>query len=84
VKAYERFGERVQQMRFAKGLSGRALAARAGIAESSLRRIENGTSKMPGFVTAARIAQALDTDLFMLSFGVPEAELPDDVDLSDL
>ena len=45
-----------------RGLSGRALAARAGISAAYLRQIETG--KKPGsFDAMAKLARALDVDM---------------------
>lgn len=56
----------VDQVRIKKGLSIRALAARANIAKSYLQRIEAGEAS-PSLEVMCRLAKALDvpiTDLF--------------------
>lgn len=59
--AYEALGIAIENRRKANGLSHSALAAKAGISERELSRIENGTETRWG--TLRRIASALDSEL---------------------
>lgn len=55
-------GARIKACRLAKGVSAVALAARAGVTENAIRKIESGDSKEPRFSTGVRIAAALGID----------------------
>lgn len=54
-----RIGARIRACRLAKGVSASVLAARVGVTENAIRKIESGDSKEPRFSTGVRIAAAL-------------------------
>lgn len=59
---------RLQQLVDASGAAQRAIAQRAGIPESTLRNILNGTSTSPRSDTLGKLAQALDvTEQYLLT-----------------
>lgn len=62
-------GERIRALRTRAGMSVGALAVKVGIGENAMRKIENGESKAPSFVTGVRIADALAADAWFLAFG---------------
>jgi transcriptional regulator with XRE-family HTH domain len=57
--AGELFGQRVRQMRIARGLTQQVIAERADIPQTHLSDIERGF-KLPNLLTVVRIAIALD------------------------
>jgi len=57
-----RFGKRVRELRFARGLSQEELAFRAGVHRTYLGSIERG-ERNPALVNIAAIAKALDVTL---------------------
>jgi transcriptional regulator with XRE-family HTH domain len=65
-------GERLQQLRHAKGLSQTQLAAAAGVPVGSLRNWEQG-HRTPLLDAAARLAKALGISLDVLA-GLEESE----------
>lgn len=62
-------GERIRLLRQAKKLTPGQLALKCEIGENALRKIENGESKAPSFVTGVRLARALGVDPWYLAFG---------------
>jgi len=74
-----KFGNRLRQIRAAKGLSQRELAAKVGINFTYLSKIENDRldfSKSPSETTICKLARALETDeeeLLLLAKKVPES-----------
>ena len=56
-----KIGARVRELRSSKGLSGRKLAAAAGISQPFLSQLESGQTS-PAIATLYRIASALDVD----------------------
>lgn len=63
MKAIEkRFGERVRELRLAKGLSQEELAFRSGVHRTYLGSIERG-ERNPSLKNIAAIAEALGTSL---------------------
>lgn len=65
-------GGKIRCIRLSKGMSQSALAKEAGIAQSTLSYVENG-SKHPHFDTLASICRALDVSVFdLLSHGEKE------------
>lgn len=56
-------GQRIRELREARGLSGNALAKLAGISQGHLRDIEIGRHKSPTLETARAIARALGVTL---------------------
>jgi len=67
-------GNRVRQLRQAKGISGRELATRAGIDPSYISRIENAKVS-PTVATLGRVVQAMGETVASL-FGDTQAEGP--------
>ncbi len=73
------FGQRVRQLRQAKGLTLRDLAPRVGIGFTYLSKVENGRldfGDYPSEELIVRIAEALDADadeLLLLAEKIPEA-----------
>ena len=68
------FGQRLRELRKAKGLTQRELADRVGISFTYLSKIENGAMQPPRGKTITDLANALDTDadeLFGLAKKVP-------------
>ncbi|MDQ2679466.1 MAG: XRE family transcriptional regulator [Candidatus Eremiobacteraeota bacterium] len=62
-------GERVRAYRKSRGLTAAGLAAKSGVSENAIRKIESGNSKQPSFVTGVRIADALGLSPRILAFG---------------
>jgi transcriptional regulator with XRE-family HTH domain len=60
------FGKYIKQLREAKGLMIKDIAARSGISESYIYRLENGERKVPSVVIIEKLAVAL---------GVPASQL---------
>ena len=73
------FGQRVRQLRRAKGLTLRDLAPRVGVGFTYLSKVENGRLDFGGYPSEeliVRIAEALDADadeLLLLAEKIPEA-----------
>ena len=66
-------GGKIKQIRKNKSISQNALAKKAGIAQSTLSYIENG-SKHPRFDTLSSICSALEVSVFeLLSYGEKES-----------
>lgn len=59
------WGEGVKALRAEKNLSQVALAAAAGVTQSSISRLENGSRQISD-AARVRIAQALDADPYQL------------------
>ncbi len=75
------FGERVKELRKARGVSQRDLAGRVGIDFTYLSKIENDRMEPPSEDTIRRIAEALDAsadDLLVLADRFP-SDLADDL-----
>jgi HTH-type transcriptional regulator, competence development regulator len=75
------FGERVKELRKARGVSQRELARRVGIDFTYLSKIENDRMEPPSEVTIRRIAEALDAsadDLLVWADRFP-SDLADDL-----
>lgn len=75
------FGERVKELRKARGVSQRELAGRVGIDFTYLSKIENDRTEPPSESTIERIAEALDAnadDLLVLADRFP-SDLADDL-----
>lgn len=74
-----KFGNRLRQIRAAKGLSQRELAAKVGINFTYLSKIENDRldfSQSPSEATICKLAQALEIDeeeLLLLAEKVPQS-----------
>src|SRR5271154_4773429 len=73
-----RFGQRVRQLRVAKGLSLRDLAPKVGVGFTYLSKVENGRldfGDYPGEAFIRKLAKTLDTDadeLLILAEKVPD------------
>jgi transcriptional regulator with XRE-family HTH domain len=65
----EGFGARLRRLRIARGLSCTQLASRVGVTESAIRQMENGQTKIAGFVNGLRIAEELGTTAWYLAGG---------------
>lgn len=63
-------GERLRSARKSAGVSAAALAARTGVTEAAIRKIESGGSKQPSFLTGLALARSLGVSPFMLG-GLP-------------
>lgn len=59
-------GERIKQARKAKGLTQKEVAARAGMADSAIRKYEAG-KQIPKIETLSRIADAIGCDMWELA-----------------
>lgn len=70
----ERVGHRVRQLRYAKGISSKELAARAGLTASYISRIENAKVS-PTVATLGRVVQAMG-ETFASLFGDGRAAGP--------
>lgn len=83
------FGERVRELRKARGLSQRELAGRAGIDFTYLSKIENGRIEPPSEDVIRRVAEELGTnadELILLADKFPsdlaqELKTPERVDV---
>ena len=64
-------GSRIRTLRFAKDIKSKDLAEEAGISEQALNALERGRVENPGFLTVARIAEALDVSMEYLYKGTP-------------
>lgn len=76
--ASQELGKHIRRLREDRGLNVRGLAAKAGINDGALSRIENG-KRMPALETLKAIASALDvplTDLFAMSGYLGAYDLP--------
>ena len=65
-KILKDFGENLQQLRKAKGLSTREFAYEADISHSTVGRLETGLSN-PTLTTLIKLAEVLDVDLNQLA-----------------
>lgn len=63
------FGKRLRRERQKQGISGRALARRAGISEALVSALELETSTDPRMSTIIALAQALGVSIQTLIFG---------------
>lgn len=59
------FGRAIKTISAARGLTQRPLAARTGLTQSALSRLEREGSN-PTMKTLARVAEALDTPVYLL------------------
>lgn len=71
-------GRRLRSYRRICGLTASELAAKSGVSENAIRKIESGHSKQPSFATGVRIAEALGISPRTLAFGemTPDGEPP--------
>jgi transcriptional regulator with XRE-family HTH domain len=78
----ESLGERLRRLRRDQGLNVVDLAAKVGVAEGTLRQIENGSVKSPSFLLGCRLANALSVDPMYLALGGQEStrDRMDDLD----
>src|SRR5579862_8384736 len=65
----EMFAERLRRLREARGITVGALAARTGLTEAAIRKMEYGDTKARGFLNGMRIAEALGVDPAELAYG---------------
>ncbi len=73
-KLSQHIGQRVRQLRIAKGLTQRDLAIQIGMTVQAFARMERGLS-LPSFPTFIRVCQLLDTTSdFLLGFDEQEVE----------
>jgi transcriptional regulator with XRE-family HTH domain len=63
---------RVKELRVAKGLSQAEIAARAGLREATVNRIERNLVKGVDFLTLEKLSKALGVDAALLIATVPE------------
>lgn len=80
------FGQRLRELRKAKGLSQKYLAERAEIDFTYLSKVENGHMSPPSEKTILSLAKALDADsdeLLALANKIP-SDLAKDVDLETI
>lgn len=63
MNSREEIGQRIREMRKMKNISQKDLAKMTGITQANMNRIENGRYS-PGLDILARIADALEYDLF--------------------
>lgn len=74
-----KFGDRLRQIRHARGVSQRTLAAKVGLNFTYLSKIENDRldfSQFPSETTICKLAHALETDqeeLLLLAEKIPES-----------
>jgi predicted nucleotidyltransferase len=61
------FGERLRRLRKEAGVSAGTLAARVGVTENAIRKIESGTSLQPRFMTGVRMARELGVSPLVLA-----------------
>ena len=59
-------GERIREIRLARGLSITSLSQQAGVAKSYISRIERGLQRNPSMDFIAKVAVVLETDLLDL------------------
>jgi len=62
-------GERIKSLRISRGLTGAQLAARIGIGENAVFKLESGTSAEPKFHVGIKLARALGVTPETLAFG---------------
>lgn len=65
----ETFAERLRRLREARKLTVGALAARTGLTEAAIRKMEYGDTKARGFINGMKIAEALGVDPAELAYG---------------
>jgi transcriptional regulator with XRE-family HTH domain len=63
---------RLKELRTAKGLTQAQLAARAGVREATVNRIERNLVKGVDFLTLEKLSKALEVDAALLVATVPE------------
>ena len=62
-------GERIREVRLARGLTQRQLAGKAGVSAVTISKLETGAAKSASSKTLLRLASALNTTLDRLFFG---------------
>src|SRR5687767_6905073 len=74
-----RFGEKIRELRLAKGLTLRVLGEQVGVSHAYVSKVENGKldfGDYPSEVLIGKLAKALDADeedLLLLAEKIPEA-----------
>lgn len=63
------FGARLRRLRNERGMTVVDLAERVNAAEGSIRQLENGAVKSPGFLLGIKLADALGVDPRALALG---------------
>ena len=76
-------GELVGDLRHNKGWTQKELAERAGVTESTLSRIESGTTKQVDAIVLGKLAKALDTSTDYL-LGLTSIRTPKYIDITKL
>lgn len=79
-----KLGERLRAVITESGQSIEAVARRAEMGPSQLRKIMRGETESPGIVNFARIARALGVTIDYLLIGVDDVEGPDELSLDEL
>jgi len=72
---YKQLGDRIQQLRQNAGLTQDDLSDKAGLAYSTLAKIERGAIKNPSVFTVAELAKALSVQIEDILTPPPEAKL---------
>ena len=62
-------GEKIRQVRLARGLTQRELAEIAGVSAVTISKLETGAARSASSKTLLRLASALNTSLDRLFFG---------------
>jgi transcriptional regulator with XRE-family HTH domain len=65
----ESFSDRVRRLREERGTSIAALAIEIGVSEGTIRQLESGNVKNPGFALGLRLAHHLGVDPYYLALG---------------
>jgi transcriptional regulator with XRE-family HTH domain len=65
----ETFGERLRSLRLRRHLTPGELAKAVGVTEGSIRQMEYGQTKNPGFLVGLKLAHALDVTPWFLAYG---------------
>jgi len=65
----ETFGARLKRLRLERGLGVPDLAGAVGVSEGSIRQLEAGQIKSPGFALGLRLADQLNVDPHYLALG---------------
>lgn len=68
-------GERLRALRERAGFSPAQLAAKVGVSENAIRKVESGLSKQPSFTIGILLADALGVTPHELA-GLPDSTLP--------